>query len=252
MRNFHVHEWGSRPAGEGEGAGNARNATGYGIGTAYLEVVVRGHAIVRQLILGGSFRLRQELLVAPGALVLKGRLMETAVTCGHSYSSQRSMRNSAEKQTIRQKCPGVNGNRLILTTITPAYNDNLRSRYILLIFYFNYQNLPHDWRRKHRWVVGPPPPTSSNASCDPGVASAPVKAIRSGLIPTPCNSLKSRGMCRNGGLFCGFPHADDSRETRGKVPHEEYGATASPTLKKQLHGWSNGGWAITPSRGMQS
>ena len=71
-------------------------------------------------------------------------------------------------------------------------------------------------------VIRLPQPTSSSPSCDPGVSSAPVKAIRSGLIPTPSNSLKSSGMCRNGGLFIGTRtgtarerHAGNYHTTRG-------------------------------------
>lgn len=46
----------------------------------------------------------------------------------------------------------------------------------------------------------PREPTSTTASVDPGAVSTPVSATNSGPMPTLSNSLKSKGMCRNGGL----------------------------------------------------
>ena len=66
-----------------------------------------------------------------------------------------------------------------------------------------FKHAPHHTLVERFFAV--PPPTSSPPSCDPGVASAPVKAISSDLIPTPCKLLKSRGMWRNGGLSRGCP-----------------------------------------------
>lgn len=193
------------------------NVGHHAIHTHHLEVVVRSHAVVRKFVLGGPLRPCQESVLAPRVLVgLEGGSMQTAVASFRTVAIDPSRHGTHYPREHLAK-HGLRKSRKTGKSNVPVLIERERERATACM---RLENIVQYLKTLVSYVRAPPP-TSSAPSRDAGVASAPVKAISSGLMPTPCKSLKSRGMCRNGGLFRGFPCIKVTRDPQKRARKHE-------------------------------